>query len=228
MSQSNLDKMFDPKLNIAQRNDACYALRGVNTPDVLDAMRKAMRIDMLRSCAARNLQEIGAVDQLRDALNDEQPQVRATAVRLLGTFHTPELIDPLTQAAADPDLLVATNAVQSLSVYEGTTTVPQLQTIAKKGGLAGVMALDRLLEKNAAEALPVARGFLSIPDGSAQLTALRVLAKMGDATDLPALRKIAAVKHEITSHQRGFGLMPAIDLARVAQIAITEIEKRKS
>ncbi|HLJ47503.1 MAG TPA: HEAT repeat domain-containing protein [Bryobacteraceae bacterium] len=225
-SQSNLDRMFDPKLNVAQRNNACFALRGADTPDALDAMRKAMRLDVLRACAGENLRQAAAIDQLRDALTDELPMVRATAARLLGTFHNPEFIEPLTKAAADSDLLVATNAVQSLSQYEGRIAVPQLQAIAKKGGLQGVMALDRLLEKNQPEALPVARGFLSVPDGSAQLTALRVLAKMGDSSDLPTLRKIAAVKHEINSHQRGFGLMPAIDLARVAQIAITEIEKR--
>ena len=61
----------------------------------------------------------------------------------------------------------------------------------------------------------------SLPSG-----ALRVIGASGDASDLPALRAIAAAGQEnLTQRNRGFGLMPPVNLARAATGAIAAIEK---
>jgi hypothetical protein len=57
---------------------------------------------------------------------------------------------------------------------------------------------------------------------------MKVIGTAGDATDLPELQKIAASNVEtLAQRDRGFGLMPPINLARSAQAAIASIEKRR-
>ena len=76
--------------------------------------------------------------------------------------------------------------------------------------------------------LTVARGLLSSPQVPDKLYAMKVIGATGDPSDLPELRKIAASNVETLSQRdRGFGLMPPINLARSAQAAIAAIEKRK-
>ncbi len=57
---------------------------------------------------------------------------------------------------------------------------------------------------------------------------MKVIGATGDASDIPELRKIAASNVEtLAQRDRGFGLMPPINLARSAQAAIAAIEKRE-
>ncbi len=49
---------------VAQRNDACYALRGQRSVEVVDALGHALADKTVRACAARDLREAGAVDAL--------------------------------------------------------------------------------------------------------------------------------------------------------------------
>jgi len=59
------------------------------------------------------------------------------------------------------------------------------------------------------------------------LYAMRVVGANGNASDLPALKKIASRNSEsLTPRSRGFGLMPPINLSRAAEGAIAAIEKR--
>jgi len=55
---------------------------------------------------------------------------------------------------------------------------------------------------------------------------IRVVGLMGDASDLPKLRALGKNDMAMGSGSRGFGLMPAISLARAAKTAIEAIEKR--
>lgn len=59
------------------------------------------------------------------------------------------------------------------------------------------------------------------------LRAIRASATLGDASDLPSLREIAATEtEEMSTRGRGFGFMPAISLSRAAKTAIARIESR--
>ena len=60
--------MMDDKGTVAQRNDACYALRGQRSVEVVNALRGALADKTVRACAARDLREAGAVDALMEAL----------------------------------------------------------------------------------------------------------------------------------------------------------------
>ena len=222
-----LARMQDSSLTVAQRNDACYALRGIDAPNAVSAMRRALNDQAVRACAGLNLRAVGAVPELKDALADPDPQVRGLAARELGAFEKPELLDLLAAAARDSQLIVAANAVEGIANYRDPVAIPYLLDIAKMGGIVGTAALNRALDFRDPRIPEIARRLLDYPDVSDKLAGMRALAQMGDSTDLPKLREIARNETEkFAAQNRGFGLMPAISLSKAAQTTIEAIEKR--
>ncbi len=219
-------RMLDGKLTPAQRNDACWALRGERSRAVLAALRGALASDVVRACAARNLREAGAVEELQDALSAPQPEVRAAAARELGAFERPDLAPALVKAAHDPSMLVSTNAVMGLGRYRSRAVFPYLLELAAGAGPAAVAALSRAARFDEPATLPRARQLLAGNDVAAKLVALMIVGDCGDAGDLPRLRDIAAHSQPLSNRARGFGLMPSLNLGRAAQNAIRSIEKR--
>ena len=219
-------RMLNEKLTVAQRNDACFALRGNRSHEVIAAMRGAMASEVVRACAARNLREAGAVDELKSALSAPEPEVRAVAARELGSFERPELMEVLVKAAHDPSVLVSTNAVMGLGQYHDRAVLPYLLDLAAGGGAVGVAALSRAAQFDQPATLPAARKLLSGNDPAAKLIALLIVGECGDAGDLPKLRELAAKSQPLGTRGRGFGLMPALDISRAAKNAIEAIEKR--
>jgi len=67
------------------------------------------------------------------------------------------------------------------------------------------------------------RRVLATGEVASQVIALGIIGELGDATDLPKLREIAAKSEPVASRGRGFGFMPVIDLGRVAKNAIDRI-----
>jgi hypothetical protein len=225
--QTPVQRLFDAKLTASQRATACFELRGNSEPDVVSAMGKALEDPAVLSCAADNLRIAGAVDTLKQAVSNPDAQVRAAAVRQLGTFQKPELLQVISQAAQDVNLLVATNALSGLNEYQDPVVIPYLSNLAKKGGMIGDMALDRLAQLESATALGVARGLLASSQVPDRLYAMRVIGVFGDASDLVELDKIAkSAPENLSQRNRGFGFMPAINLARAAQSAIASIQSR--
>jgi len=219
--------MLNEKLTAAQRNNGCFALRGNRSREVIAAMRGALASDVVRACAARNLREAGAVDELKSALSAPEPEVRAVAARELGSFEKPELIEVLVKAAHDPSVLVATNAVMGLGQYHDRAVLPKLLGLAEGGGAVGIAALSRAAQFDEPATLPVARKLLSGHDAAGKLIALLIVGECGDASDLPRLREMAAKSEPVGTRGRGFGLMPALDISRAAQSAIEGIQKRQ-
>jgi hypothetical protein len=225
--QTPVQRLFDGKLTASERATACFALRGNSEPDVVSAMGKALEDPAVLSCAADNLRIAGAIDTLKQALSNQDGQVRAAAVRQLGTFQKPELLEVIFQAAQDINLLVATNALAGLNEYKDPVVIPYLSNLAKRGGMVGDMALDRLAQLESATALVVARGLLASSQVPDRLYAMRVIGAFGDASDLVELDKIAkSTPENLSQRNRGFGFMPAINLARAAQSAIASIQSR--
>jgi HEAT repeat protein len=225
--QARLERLFDGKLNAAQRAAACFELRGKTDPEIVAALSRALDDPGVLSCAAEDLRIAGAIDALTQAMSSQNFQVRAAAARELGSFQRTELLDLLSHAAQDPNALVATNALAGLSQYEGPAVVPYLATLAQKGGMIGDMALDRLSQLDPELTLTVARGLLSSTQVPDQLYAMRVIGASGDSSDLPPLKEVvAAHKETLAQRDRGFGFMPAINLSRAAQSAIVSIQSR--
>jgi len=226
--QTLIQRLFDGKLNSSQRATACFELRGNSEPEVVRALGKALEDPVLLSCAADNLRIAGAIDTLQQALSNQDAGVRAAAVRQLGTFQKPDLLDAISRAAQDENLLVATNALHGLSEYQDPVVIPFLAGLAKKGGMIGDMALDRLAQLQPQTALDVGRELLTSPQVPDRLYAMRVIGAFGDASDLAELNKIAKSSPErLSQRARGFGFMPAINLARAAQSAIASIQSRQ-
>jgi HEAT repeat protein len=223
-----LERMSDARLTIAQRNNACFELRGDSSAEARAAMAKALTLDTLRACAATNLRKAGAVEELKAALANDNPEIRAAAARELGSFQKTELMEALAKAAQDPNLLVASNGLYALSQYQDAAVFPYLEPIARKGGIVGIMALDRIYDLRDAEALGIARKLLNSSEVPDRVAGMRVIGSMGGKEDLPALREIAAKPEPVMIRQRGFGLMPSIDLARAAKATIQQIETRLS
>lgn len=220
-------RMQDPALTVAQRNDACYELRGETAPSIVEAMRKSLRDSTVRTCAGTNLRVAGAVAELQTALSDTDPEVRALALRQLGAFERPELLPSIAAAARDPQLIVAANAVEALANYHDPIVAPYLLDIAAMGGVPGAAALNRALTFQDPRVPAIGRELMEHPDISDKLAGMRALAEMGDAGDLPKLREIAQTeKDTVASQNRGFGLMPAISLSRAARETISRIEAR--
>lgn len=219
--------MMDPSLNVAQRNNACFELRGSTDPQVVATMRKALNDTAVRACAGTNLRKAGAVDELKDALADPNFEVRALAARELGGFEMPDLLPLLAAAARDPQLLVGINAIEALADYRDPVVLPYLLNIAKSGGLVGTAALDRAATFHDPRVLETARLMLASKDISDQLAAMRVIGEMGNRTDIPNLRAIQESETGLVSAAgRGFGLIPAISLSRAAETTIEKISTR--
>jgi HEAT repeat protein len=214
------------ELTVAQRNDACYALRGRRSPEVVAEMRRAIGDPVVRSCAARNLREAGAVEALIDALETGAPDTRVAAAHELAAMRDARALESLGRAAMDPNALVAASAVAALGDYENAAALPHLLKAAKLPTVAGMTALEQSARLHDAAVLPVARAVLARGDVAAQVVALGIIADLGDATDLPALREMEKHSEPVSVRGRGFGFMPAIDLARAARTAIERIGSR--
>jgi HEAT repeat protein len=232
--QTSVQRLFDGKLTPSQRASACFELRGNSEPDVVSAMGKALEDPSVLSCAADNLRIAGArsaaaIDTLKQALSNPDAQVRAAAVRQLGTFQKAELLEAISQAAQDVNLLVSTNALEGLSEYQDPVVIPYLSNLAKRGGMIGDMALDRIAQLESAAALGIARGLLASSQVPDRLYAMRVIGAFGDASDLTTLNQIAkSAPENLSQRNRGFGFMPAINLGRAAQSAIASIQSRSN
>ncbi|MBM3727469.1 MAG: HEAT repeat domain-containing protein [Acidobacteria bacterium] len=222
----NLERLFDEKLNATQRNDACFALNGAHDAQTLQSMRRLLAHEKVRACAARNLRDARAIGHFHDALQDENPDVRAVAADMLGFLAAPESLPRLAEAARDTNLVVATGAVQALGQYPGSAATPHLLDLAKTRTSAGFLAIEIALRNRTPELAPIARRLLQQPDVASRLMAIRILAELGSAADLDPLRAIAATDEEISAGARGFGFLPAINLARVARGAVGQIEAR--
>jgi len=218
--------MLDGKLNMSQCNDACYALRDDRSPEALAAFARALESPTVRACAARNLREAGAVEALKNALGASDPEIRAVAARELGAMTRPMLMDLLAQTARDPNLMVATNAFEGLSHYQDRAVLPYLLNLADNGGLVAAMALSRAVEFADPSVLAVARRLMATKDVPLRLAALRAIGDLGDRSDLPELRRLAAKAESAAPAGRGFGLVRPLDLSRAAQNAIRQIESR--
>ena len=225
-TEETLGRLLDPALTTAQRNDACYALRDNREPEVNIAMRRVLSSEIVRSCAARHLREAGAIDELKDALAQDDADIKIVALREMGILRHPALIPLIAQAGLDANALVATNAVDALAQYNDRQVLPHLITIAKAGRMAGATALARAAAFSDPTVVQVARQYLAGDDVAAQVIAIRVLGDHGDKTDLPRLRPIALHAEALPSQGRGFGMMPSIDLGKVAKNAIRQIEAR--
>jgi hypothetical protein len=232
--QSPVQRLFDGKLTASQRATACFELRGNPDPDVIRAMGKALEDPAVLSCAADNLLIAGArstlaIDTLKQALSSQDAQARAAAVRQLGTFQKLDLLEVIYQSAQDENLLVATNALAGLNEYQDAAVIQYLSKLAKRGGMIGDMALDRLEELEPATALSIARGLLASSQVPDRLYAMRVIGAFGNASDLSELDKIAkSTPENLSQRARGFGFMPSINLARAAQSAMESIRSRNN
>jgi hypothetical protein len=225
--QPPVQQLFDGKLPAVTRATACYELRGNSDPEIVAALSRALQYPDLLSCTAENLRIAGAIDALKQALTSDNFQIRAAAVRELGSFQKIDLLELLHHAAQDPNTLVATNALTGLSQYQNPAVHPYLADLAKKGGMVGDMALDRLWQLDPGAALAVGRGLLASSQVPDQLYAMRIIGASGDSSDLPQLKGIASAHHEtLAQRDRGFGFMPAINLSRAAQSAIAAIQSR--
>ena len=220
--------MMDDKGTVAQRNDACYALRGQRSVEVVSVLTRALRDKTVRVCAARDLREAGAVDALLEALATGDADTQMAAARELGELRDPRALEPLGSAALSDNVLLASSAVSALGAYEGNVALPYLLRAAGQSGVSGVTALELAARSHDPAVLALARRVLEKGDIAAQVVALAVIADLGDSADLPKLRELAAHSDPAFSRGRGFGFMPPIDRARAAQTAIDKIAGRQS
>lgn len=213
------------ELTVAQRNDACYAMRGQRSAEVVAEMRRLIDDAAVRSCAARNLREVGAVEELQDALEKGAPDTRVAAARELGALHATRALPALGRAAMETNTLVASAAISALGDYEDAA-LPYLLKAAEEPTVNRVTALEQAARLHNAAVLPVARNVLEQGDVASQVVAMAILGDLGDASDLPRLRKLTEQSEPVSSRGRGFGFMPSIDLARAARTAIDRIAAR--
>jgi HEAT repeat protein len=219
-------RMLDLKATTAQRNDACFVLRGNRSAAAIAALRTALADSVVRSCAARDLREAGALDVLLEAVDSDDADMQAVAALELGEMHDARALPALGHAALDSNVLVASAAIDALAAYGEGPALPFLLQAARQPGLAGVTALERAAAFHNPAVLPVARQILVRADAASKVIALSVIGDLGDESDLPKLREIAAKPDPVASRGRGFGFMPVIDLARVAQNAIDKLTAR--
>ena len=214
--------MMDDKGTVAQRNDACYALRGAALRrSGVSALRRALADKTVRACAARDLREAGAVDALIEALAGSDADTQMAAARELGELRDPRALEALGRAALSDNVLLASSAIYALGAYEGECGSA---LSAARRRAAERVRRDARWNRRRARTIrrfsPSRADVLEKGDIAAQVIALAIIADLGDAGDLPKLRELAAHSDPVYSRGRGFGFMPPIDLARAAQTAI--------
>jgi len=227
LSAGDFENFTDNSLNYTQRNTACLALRGNKRPETIAAMRQALDNSNLQSCAGTNLRVAGATAELLNTLEqDKDSTARAVAARELGTLQKPEYLAPLRKAAEDRDVLVESNAIEGLMRYEDHSSAPQLREISLLGGVMTALAVDILVDWHDPEVAAIGRKLIARQEPGDKLIGIRAVGLTGNASDLPALRQTAKDDTMMGSGSRGFGLMPAISIARASQTAIAKIEQR--
>lgn len=220
-----LATLLDGEATVAQRNDACYALRGERAPEAVAALATAITDKVVRSCAARDLREIGAVEPLLLAVSGSDTDAQMAAARELGELRDPKALDALGRAALSDNVLVGAAAIHALAFYPTEDSLAYLLRAAGQPGVNGINALEHAARSKSPEVLKRARQFLATADVASQVIALSIIGDLGDESDLPKLRELAAHSDPLYSRGRGFGFMPPIDVARAAQAAIGRIEK---
>jgi HEAT repeat protein len=215
--------MMDHTHTVAQRNDACYALRGQRSAEVVTALRGALADKTVRACAARDLREAGSVDALLDGLASSDADTQMAAARELGELRDPRALEALGRVALSDNVLLASSAISALGAYDAEAALPYLLRAAGQSNVSGVTALELAARSHRPAVLPLARRLLDKGDVAAQVIALAIIADLGDTGDLPKLRELAAHPDPVYSRGRGFGFMPPIDIARAAQTAIERI-----
>ena len=209
--------MLDDKGTVAQRNDACYGLHDSRSPEAVAALRQSASDPVVRACAVRGLRQLGEVEVLVSVLRAGDADTRIAAAHELTELRDPKALEALGQAALDANPLVSAAAADALGRYDDKAALPLLLR-------AG--ALQQAARFHDPAVLPLARHTLATGDPAAKLIAMSVLMDLGDGSDLPALREIAAKPEKLESRGRGFGFMPAIDLARAAKNTIAAIQVR--
>jgi HEAT repeat protein len=217
--------MMDDKGTVAQRNDACYALRGQRSVEVVNALRGALADKTVRACAARDLREAGAVDALIDALSGSDADAGMAAARELGELRDPRALEALGRNALSENVLLASGAIYALGGYEAAAGLPYLLRAAGQPTVSGVTALEQAARSHDPAVLVLARRLLEKGDVAARVIALAIIADLGDASDLPKLHELAAHSDPVYARGRGFGFMPPIDVARAAQTAIERLTR---
>ena len=215
--------MMDDTATIAQRNDACFALRGQRSAEVVSALKGALADKNTRACAARDLRQAGAVDALVEALANRDADTQMAAARELGELRDPRALEPLGRVAMSDNVLLASSAISALGAYETNAALPYLLRAAGQSSVSSLAALELAARSQDPAVLALARRVLDKGDVAAQVIALAIVADLGDAADLPKLRELAAHSDPVFSRGRGFGFMPPIDVARAAQTAIDKI-----
>ena len=218
--------MMDDTHTVAQRNDACYALRGQRSAEVVTALKGALTDKTVRACAARDLREAGAVDALIEGLAANDADTQMAAARELGQLRDPRALEPLGRVALSDNVLLASSAISALGAYDAEAALPYLLRAAGQSSVSSVTALELAARWRHPAVLPLARRLLDKGDVAAQVIALAIIADLGDTGDLPKLRELAAHSDPVYSRGRGFGFMPPIDIARAAQTAIEKIGTR--
>ena len=88
------------------------------------------------------------------------------------------------------------------------------------------LAMNALMDWNDPEVPAIGRKLMSNRDPGDQLIGIRAIGLRGDASDLAALRELMKNDTQMGQGSRGFGLMPAISIARAAKTAAQNIEER--
>ena len=143
--------MMDGNASVAQRNDACYALRGQRSAEVVSALKSALADKTVRACAARDLREAGAIDALIEGLNSGDADTQMAAARELGELHDPRALEALGSVALSDNVLLASSAISALGGYEPTVGAalpaarrrPEQRVRRDRVGTGGAIARSR-------------------------------------------------------------------------------------
>jgi hypothetical protein len=88
------------------------------------------------------------------------------------------------------------------------------------------LAVDILVDWHDPEVAAIGRKLIARQEPGDKLIGIRAVGLTGNASDLPALRELAKDDTMMGAGSRGFGLMPAISIARASHTAIANIEQR--
>jgi len=134
------------------------------------------------SNALQEITDPAALEPIRDAMANTDPQVRVLLVQMLGRLQTPDSFDPLLVALHDPNATVRAAAIYALQYSINPDAREVLRVLARQEKNSAVRApiLQCLAQRNDPELITLALEAVKDPDAQVRGAGVYALAQLSD------------------------------------------------
>ncbi len=126
-------------------------------------------------------------ERAKSMLGDKSVGVRRAAIRIVGSLSSRDAADLLVPLLADPDMLVASDAMKGLKRIGAPAVEPLVNAMSATKPLSCQLAMEALREIDPGKAREVALDLLQRGITDARSAAMRTISRVGGDEDIPLL-----------------------------------------